>query len=103
MEKVKNQESLLHLGVNQPKNNMNRSKWKGFYTDLKNLQTKKKNKIPTISRKSYITPVLVGKIFKVHSGKSFSKITISKNMIGHKFGEFVATRAKFIFKKKKKR
>lgn len=87
---------------------MNRAKWKGFYTDenfLKksNFIQKKKFLIPTISRKSSIVPKFVGKIFKVHSGKNFSKITVLKEMIGHKFGEFVPTRAKFTFKKKKKK
>lgn len=86
---------------------MNRSKWKGFYTDenfLKNVTILKKKKlIPTISRKSSIIPKFVGKIFKIHSGKTFSKITVLKEMIGHKFGEFTPTRTKFTFKKKKKK
>lgn len=29
-------------------------------------------------------------------------VTITENMIGHKFGEFAATRKKFFFKKTKK-
>ena len=86
---------------------MNRAKWKGFYTDekfLNNSKTLKKTKlIPTISRKASIVPRLVGKIFKIHSGKTFSKITVLKEMIGHKFGEFTPTRAKFAFKKKRKK
>jgi small subunit ribosomal protein S19 len=86
---------------------MNRSKWKGFYIDknfIKNDETlKKKIVIPTILRKSAIIPKFVGKVFKIHSGKNFSKITVLKNMIGHKFGEFIPTRTKFTFKKKKKK
>lgn len=86
---------------------MNRAKWKGFYTDenfLTNFNTLKKKKlIQAISRKSSIIPKFVGKTFKIHSGKSFSKITVLKNMIGHKFGEFTPTRTTFAFKKKKKR
>lgn len=86
---------------------MNRSKWKGFYIDenfIKNIKRlKKKNLIPTISRKSSIIPKFVGKVFKIHSGKTFSKITVLKNMVGHKFGEFTPTRIKFAFKKKKKK
>lgn len=86
---------------------MNRSKWKGFYIDenfIKNFKTlKKKRIIPTISRKASIIPKFVGKIFNIHSGKTFSKITVLKNMIGHKFGEFTPTRTKFTFKKKKKK
>lgn len=85
---------------------MKRAKWKGFYTDekfLKNFETLKKKLIPTISRKSSIIPKFVGKTFQIHSGKTFLKVTILKNMIGHKFGEFVPTRTKFAFKKKKKK
>lgn len=86
---------------------MNRATWKGFYTDenfLKNFKTlKKKFLITAISRKSSIIPKFVGKIFKIHSGKNFSNITVLKNMIGHKFGEFIPTRTKFAFKKKKKK
>ena len=81
---------------------MNRAKWKGFYTD-KNFKPLKKNLIQIISRKSSIIPKFVGKIFKIHSGKTFSKITVFKEMIGHKFGEFITTRTKFAFKKKKKK
>lgn len=85
---------------------MKRAKWKEYYTDakfLKNFEILKKNLIPTISRKSSIIPKFVGKTFQIHSGKTFLKVTILKNMIGHKFGEFVPTRAKFAFKKKKKK
>jgi small subunit ribosomal protein S19 len=86
---------------------MNRAKWKGFYTDenlLKNLKILNKKKIIiTISRKSTIIPKFIGKTFQIHSGKTFSKITILKDMIGHKFGEFTPTRTKFAFKKKKKK
>jgi ribosomal protein S19 len=43
----------------------------------------------------------VGLTFKVYNGKNYNEITIIDSMIGHKFGEFSFTRAKFIFKKKK--
>lgn len=87
---------------------MNRAKWKGFYTDEKFLKkpyetTSKKKLIPIISRKSSIIPKFVGKTFQIHSGKTYSKIIVLKEMIGHKFGEFIATRAKFTLKKKKKK
>jgi len=39
--------------------------------------------------------------FEVHNGKKITKISVTKNMIGHKFGEFVPTRIAFSFKKKK--
>jgi ribosomal protein S19 len=37
-----------------------------------------------------------------HSGNTFVKLKITDNMIGHKVGEFIPTRQKFVFKKKKK-
>lgn len=84
-----------------------RTKWKGFYNDekfLKNFQDLKKiNIIKKVKRHSSILPKFVGKIVTVHSGKTFNKLTIIKNMIGHKFGEFIPTRTKFTFKKKKKK
>lgn len=82
----------------------NRSKWKGFYVDQKILKNFKKTQvIITTSRKSSIIPKFIGKIFSVHSGKKFFRITILKEMVGHKLGEFVSTRSKFTFKKKKKK
>lgn len=86
---------------------MSRSKWKGPYFDqnnLKALQTKsntKKNIALPASRNSEITPACVGYTFKVHNGKSHFELNVTKDMIGHKFGEFVFTRAKFFFKKKR--
>ena len=46
-------------------------------------------------------PNFLGNTFKIHNGKSFVELIVSKNMIGHKFGEFVFTRTKYIFKNKK--
>ncbi|HET6405760.1 MAG TPA: 30S ribosomal protein S19 [Candidatus Thermoplasmatota archaeon] len=39
-----------------------------------------------------ITPVFVGKMIHIHNGKEFQKIGITTDMIGHKLGEFAATR-----------
>nr|QYJ09266.1 ribosomal protein S19 [Pleurosigma sp. mgcode 4] len=86
---------------------MKRSKWKGPYIDpnlKKNLKLlSKKKSLPPISRDSTIIPKFIGLKFKVHTGKSFLEITVSKEMVGHKFGEFSPTRARFSFKKKKKK
>lgn len=84
---------------------MSRSKWKGPFVDaklLRNLnETKKNHKILVISRNSEIVPRLVGLTFKVHNGKGYSEVAVNDDMIGHKFGEFAATRATFLFKRKK--
>ena len=88
---------------------MSRAKWKGPYVQnslLSQFLSKKsssKNEINTYSRKSVIIPLFVGSMINVHNGKTFSKIKITENMIGHKLGEFSPTRKRFSFKKKKKK
>jgi ribosomal protein S19 len=54
-----------------------------------------------MSRSSTILPNFVQHAFKIHNGKTFSKIIIKEDMIGKKFGEFSPTRKSFSFKKKK--
>jgi small subunit ribosomal protein S19 len=43
-------------------------------------------------RRSTIIPQFVGLIFGVHNGKKFIPVSVSENMVGHKFGEFAPTR-----------
>lgn len=83
---------------------MSRSKWKGPYINsqhLKEVNSIKKQHVYLMSRNSEIIPKFLGLSFKIHNGKDYSEVTITDSMIGHKFGEFVFTRAKFSFKKKK--
>ena len=84
---------------------MSRSKWKGPYINENNIDKiyqLKKNYIKSIiSRNTTILPKFVEKTFKVHNGKKFNEILVTEEMIGHKFGEFSATRKRFSFKKKK--
>ena len=47
------------------------------------------------SRASSILPQFVGKTFLIHNGKKFIPITVSEDMVGHKFGEFAPTRQFF--------
>jgi small subunit ribosomal protein S19 len=44
------------------------------------------------SRRSTILPQFVGVTFGVHNGKKFIPVSVSENMVGHKFGEFAPTR-----------
>lgn len=82
---------------------MKRSKWKGVYY-IKPNHCSKETKIEIkISRNSSIIPKFIGQTFKIHTGKKFKEILITKEMLGHKFGEFVKTRIDFEFKKKKKK
>ena len=48
--------------------------------------------IRTWSRRSTITPDMVGMTFGVHNGKRHIPIYITENMVGHKLGEFSPTR-----------
>jgi len=48
--------------------------------------------IRTWSRRSTITPDMVGLTFGVHNGKRHIPIYITENMVGHKLGEFSPTR-----------
>ncbi len=52
----------------------------------------KKAVIKTWSRSSTITPEFVGLTFAVHNGNKFIPVYVTENMVGHKFGEFAATR-----------
>lgn len=84
---------------------MSRSKWKGPYVDingLKILQNSKKTYLTTvIARNSTILPKFLERTFKIYNGKKFIEVLVTEEMIGHKFGEFSATRKRFAFKKKK--
>ena len=79
---------------------MKRSKWKGPFIKPQIITTEK---LPSLPRNFTITLHTVGSTFKVHSGKKLMKLSISAEMIGHKVGEFIPTREKFEFKKKKKK
>jgi small subunit ribosomal protein S19 len=48
--------------------------------------------IRTWSRRSTITPDMVGLTFGVHNGKRHLPIYVTENMVGHKLGEFAPTR-----------
>lgn len=90
---------------------MSRSGWKAFYVEnslLKKVFFQKLKKgssfsLKTWSRSSTICSDFVGLRFKVHNGKDFFPVVVSSDMIGHKFGEFVPTRVRYEFKKKKKK
>ncbi len=51
-----------------------------------------KRVIKTWSRRSTITPLMVGRTIAVHNGHKFVPVYITENMVGHKLGEFAATR-----------
>src|SRR5271169_6480079 len=51
-----------------------------------------KRVVKTWSRASTVTPEFVGHTFAVHNGNKFIPVYITENMVGHKLGEFAATR-----------
>ena len=48
--------------------------------------------IKTWSRRSTITPEMVGHTLAVYNGKKFVPVYVTENMVGHKLGEFSPTR-----------
>jgi small subunit ribosomal protein S19 len=56
------------------------------------VETNNKRPIRTWSRRSMILPEMVGLTIAVHNGRQHVPILISDQMIGHKLGEFAATR-----------
>ena len=51
-----------------------------------------KRVIKTWSRASTIFPEFVGHTIAVHDGKKHVPVYVTEDMVGHKLGEFVATR-----------
>ena len=51
-----------------------------------------KQVIKTWSRSSTIFPEFVGHTFAVHDGRKHVPVYVTEDMVGHKLGEFVATR-----------
>jgi len=87
---------------------MTRSLKKGPFTDeklmnkvLKLREEGGKLLIKTWSRRSTITPEMIGFTFEVHNGKLFIPVFVTESMVGHKLGEFSHTR-KFVKHSSKK-
>ena len=78
---------------------MARSLKKGPFVDH-HLQVKVDNQnksgtkkpIKTWSRRSMITPDMVGHTFEVHNGRKHLTVFVTDNMVGHRLGEFSPTR-----------
>ena len=56
------------------------------------VETNNKRPIKTWSRRSMILPEMVGLTIAVQNGRQHVPILINDQMIGHKLGEFAATR-----------
>lgn len=51
-----------------------------------------KRPIKTWSRRSMVTPDMIGLTISVHNGRQHVPVFVSENMVGHKLGEFAPTR-----------
>jgi len=78
---------------------MGRSVKKGPFVDahlLTKVQTLNKTRerrvIRTWSRRSTVVPEMVGHTIAVYDGRKHVPIYVTENMVGHKLGEFAATR-----------
>lgn len=78
---------------------MPRSLKKGPFIDLHLLkkievavEKNDRKPIKTWSRRSMILPQMVGLTIAVHNGRQHVPVIVTEDMVGHKLGEFSATR-----------
>jgi len=76
-----------------------RSLKKGPFVDLhlaakveKASEANDKRPVKTWSRRSMIVPTMVGVTIAVHNGRQHVPVFVTEDMVGHKLGEFAATR-----------
>jgi len=78
---------------------MTRSAKKGPYVDeklfrkvMKAKDSGRREAIKTWRRACTIVPEFIGETFLVHNGKTFHRVLVTEDMVGHKLGEFSPTR-----------
>ncbi len=78
---------------------MSRSQKKGPFVDeklfrkvQKAVESGNREPIKTWARASTVVPEMIGLTFMVHNGRAHIKVQITEDMVGHKLGEFAATR-----------
>jgi small subunit ribosomal protein S19 len=63
---------------------------------MKKVQTASENNdkrpIKTWSRRSMVSPDMIGLTIAVHNGRQHVPVSINEDMVGHKLGEFSTTR-----------
>ncbi len=82
---------------------MARSIKKGPFVDehlLRKIEAMNKSRdkrvVRTWSRRSTVTPDMVGHTIGVHNGRKFIPVFVTENMVGHKLGEFAPTRTFYV-------
>ena len=78
---------------------MPRSLKKGPFIDLHLLKkvedavaSNSRKPIKTWSRRSMVSPEMVGLTMAIHNGRQHVPVSVSEDMVGHKLGEFAPTR-----------
>ena len=78
---------------------MPRSLKKGPFIDLHlmkkveiAMEKNDRKPVKTWSRRSMILPQMVGLTIAVHNGRQHVPVLVNEDMVGHKLGEFAATR-----------
>ena len=78
---------------------MPRSLKKGPFIDLHltkkveaAIESNDRRPIKTWSRRSMVSPDMVGLTIAIHNGRQHVPVSISEDMVGHKLGEFAVTR-----------
>ncbi len=78
---------------------MPRSLKKGPFIDLHLLKkvedavaSTSRKPIKTWSRRSMVSPEMVGLTIAIHNGRQHVPVSVSEDMVGHKLGEFAPTR-----------
>ena len=56
------------------------------------VESNDRRPIKTWSRRSMVSPEMVGLTIAVHNGRQHVPVLVSENMVGHKLGEFAITR-----------
>ena len=56
------------------------------------VATNDRKPIKTWSRRSMVSPDMVGLTIAVHNGRQHVPVLVNENMVGHKLGEFALTR-----------
>ncbi len=78
---------------------MPRSLKKGPFIDLhllkkveKVIASGDKRPVKTWSRRSMVSPDMVGLTIAIHNGRQHVPVSVNEDMVGHKLGEFAPTR-----------
>lgn len=60
--------------------------------EMNKASASERKMIKTYSRCSTIIPEMVGNTISVHNGKTWIPVYVTENLVGHRLGEFAATR-----------